>query len=66
MSDFLHETRLTCPWCGSPTEHLIDCSAGSQTLVEDCQVCCSPILIHTDCDDLTGELHGLSATRENE
>jgi hypothetical protein len=43
-----------------------DCSAGSQELVEDCMVCCSPMLIRTECDPITGALLDLTAVRENE
>jgi len=34
---------VSCPYCGEPLELLIDCSAGSQQYVEDCQVCCRPM-----------------------
>ncbi|MCG6859795.1 MAG: CPXCG motif-containing cysteine-rich protein [Chromatiaceae bacterium] len=44
----------------------LDCSAGSQTFVEDCMVCCAPIVVQLVCDPVTGELAGLSAVRENE
>lgn len=62
----LHEVTLDCPWCGAPTGVLVDCSGGSQTLVEDCEVCCSPMLVVSDCDPVTLDLVGLSAVRENE
>ena len=57
---------IDCPWCGSPTEVTLDCSAGSQQFVEDCMVCCAPILVRLDGDPLTGERTGLDARRENE
>ena len=63
----MYETAtIECPWCGSPTEVTLDCSAGSQTFVEDCMVCCAPIVVRLDCDLVTGALTGLSAVRENE
>ena len=34
-----------CPWCGVELELAIDCSAGGQEYVEDCQICCSPMLV---------------------
>lgn len=34
-----------CPACGEPLELAIDPSAGSQAYVEDCQVCCRPMLV---------------------
>jgi hypothetical protein len=36
---------------------LIDASAGSQSYIEDCEVCCQPMQITIDADD--GELHEL-------
>jgi hypothetical protein len=34
---------ITCPYCGEVMTTRLDLSAGSQTYVEDCQVCCQPI-----------------------
>ena len=63
----MYETStIDCPWCGSATEITVDCSAGSQTFVEDCMVCCAPIVVRLDCDPVTGELTALSAVREND
>lgn len=39
----LHDAE--CPWCGSPLVLEIDCSAGDQSYLEDCAVCCQPISI---------------------
>ena len=35
--------EIYCPYCGEPVELLVDCSAGPQDYVEDCQVCCRPM-----------------------
>lgn len=35
--------EVDCPYCGERIELLVDCSAGSQRYVEDCQVCCRPM-----------------------
>jgi hypothetical protein len=35
--------QIHCPYCGESLEVLVDCSAGSQHYVEDCQVCCRPM-----------------------
>lgn len=37
--------EIQCPWCGEPFTTFFDPSAGGQTYVEDCQVCCRPILM---------------------
>ena len=34
---------VQCPWCGEAFTTFFDASAGSQTYIEDCQVCCQPI-----------------------
>ncbi len=61
MTDWLHERRLHCPFCGEPISIVVDTSAGSQSYIEDCQVCCQPMQIHVDVDN--GELLGVMADR---
>lgn len=34
---------IACPYCGEPLTVALDLSAGSQSYIEDCQVCCQPI-----------------------
>jgi len=34
---------VACPYCGEVINVRLDLSAGSQSYVEDCQVCCQPI-----------------------
>ncbi|HEX2768649.1 MAG TPA: CPXCG motif-containing cysteine-rich protein [Geobacteraceae bacterium] len=36
---------FACPHCGERISMLLDLSAGSQSYVEDCEVCCNPIEI---------------------
>lgn len=33
-----------CPWCGERVEAVLDLSAGDREYVEDCPVCCRPIV----------------------
>ena len=33
---------VACPYCNEPITVRVDVSAGAQTYVEDCQVCCQP------------------------
>jgi len=33
-----------CPYCGEPVQALLDLSGGDQEYVEDCSVCCQPIV----------------------
>ncbi len=36
-------TTVQCPWCGESFVTFVDVSAGAQSYIEDCQVCCRPI-----------------------
>ena len=44
MPDLL-EARVHCPYCGEPIDILVDTSVDEQRYVEDCQVCCRPIVL---------------------
>jgi len=59
----LDEISISCPFCGEGFTTLIDRSAGNQTYIEDCQICCNPIQfdIHIDADDLQ-----VNTRRDNE
>lgn len=60
----LESASIQCPYCWETLEISVDPSVPDQEYVEDCQVCCQPILIHAWFDD-SGEL-GVSAVPENE
>lgn len=36
---------IDCPYCGESIEVMVDASAGDQRYVEDCSVCCRPMVI---------------------
>ncbi len=55
---------IGCPYCGEQIDVLVDCSAGSQQYVEDCSVCCRPIVVTAAVEE--GELVGLEARAEND
>lgn len=55
---------VTCPCCWQTIEIVVDLSAGEQEYVEDCSVCCRPMLVH--CITEGGELAALSVRAENE
>ncbi len=44
----INEKESYCPYCGENISLLIDCSIENQEYVEDCQVCCRPILINVE------------------
>lgn len=55
---------IQCPYCGESISLVVDDSAGDQRYIEDCQVCCRPIVIKVAFDeDGTARVR---ATAENE
>lgn len=56
MSDLLIEHSFTCPHCWAAISTLVDLSVPEQEYVEDCEVCCRPILIR--CSAVGGVLLG--------
>jgi hypothetical protein len=47
------EHFFTCPYCWQQISMVLDESVGSQTYVEDCEVCCKPIEVHYAIEDET-------------
>ncbi|BCG64586.1 MAG: hypothetical protein methR_P2371 [Methyloprofundus sp.] len=41
----LTERQTQCPYCGEMIDLLIDDSEPEQNYIEDCQVCCQPIIV---------------------
>jgi hypothetical protein len=59
------DAAYTCPYCGEENYIGVDPSAGShQRLVEDCPVCCSPIVFAVRVDR-EGDAIVESAERES-
>ncbi|NQD94795.1 CPXCG motif-containing cysteine-rich protein [Pseudomonas sp. CrR25] len=56
----LETQAYQCPYCGEPVEALLDLSAGDQHYIEDCPVCCRPIIfdLHTDGVDWSLDVRG--------
>lgn len=61
----IEEILVQCPYCGETFTTIVDCSAGSEEYVEDCEVCCQPILFATEVD-ADYRLSMLSLRREND
>lgn len=56
--------RLACPYCGEPIELLLDDSVAEQRYIEDCAVCCRPLVLAVTFDaDGAPQVY---ATREDE
>lgn len=53
---------VQCPYCGETLSIRLDLSAGSQSYVEDCQVCCQPIQMGLRVAE-DGSLDAVSAER---
>jgi len=62
--EFLTEQVVSCPYCGEAIEVLIDHQEAGHQYIEDCQVCCKPIIFNVAVNSL-GAL-SVSVRDENE
>ena len=60
----LSEQSVGCPYCGETISVLVDESLPEQNYIEDCEVCCRPIVFHVMVD-MDGEVL-LAVRAENE
>jgi len=60
----LAEQSISCPYCGESISVLIDDSIPEQQYVEDCQVCCRPIVIDVAVDHDGAATVGVSVENE--
>ena len=58
------EKNISCPYCGEQISILVDASVPEQRYVEDCQVCCRPIVLDVSVDTEGNVI--LGARSENE
>ena len=42
---FLKTLPTHCPYCGERIELVVDSSAGEEEYIEDCSVCCRPMVV---------------------
>jgi hypothetical protein len=56
---------VMCPYCGESQETSVDCSAGSQCYVEDCQICCQPMVFNVQVET-DGSLGAVDVRQEND
>ncbi len=45
MAHGAHVASVDCPYCGERIELVVDGSIEQQEYVEDCSVCCRPIVV---------------------
>jgi hypothetical protein len=60
----LDSAFVQCPYCGEEIEVLVDGSVDQQEYVEDCSVCCRPIVFTVAAED--GEVTFVEARGEDE
>jgi hypothetical protein len=46
----INEKNISCPYCGEQISILVDDSLPEQHYVEDCQVCCRPMVLNVSVD----------------
>lgn len=63
MSGF-DPVQISCPYCGELIDIQVDMGNTGQSYVEDCSVCCRPILISASLDE--DGAPSVSATRESD
>ena len=54
---------VLCPYCGESVELLVDATLPNQQYVEDCEVCCRPMVVTIDA---SADEPVVTATREDE
>jgi hypothetical protein len=59
----IHPETITCPYCWQSIEIALDLSVDEQRQIEDCSVCCRPIVIHYRAE--SGDLVALDVEPEN-
>lgn len=47
----LEEESVSCPYCGEPNPIALDPAQGDSEYIEDCTVCCQPILFRIIWED---------------
>lgn len=64
MNETLSNEFIGCPYCGETIEVLVEQADESYEYIEDCQVCCRPIIFHVEVS-ISGE-QTLSVHSEND
>ena len=60
----ISEKEAYCPYCGENISLLIDDTLQSQEYIEDCEVCCSPMIVNVEIN--SDEEILINTKRENE
>lgn len=62
--DTLQPATIQCPYCWESIEVLVDCSVRHQEYIEDCPVCCRPMILRVSAKN--GEVVQIEARSEDE
>ena len=62
--DDSQSAEIQCPYCGEEIEVIVDCSVGRQVYIEDCSVCCRPIVMTVVASG--GEVESVDARSEDD
>lgn len=60
----LQESQVYCPYCGEPLTILLDAGDSGVNYIEDCQVCCQPMVVSVT-EQMDGDLT-VDVRREDE
>jgi hypothetical protein len=63
MSNLIVNASITCPYCWERIGVAVDTSVPEQRYVEDCSVCCRPIVV--SCTAVEGRLIDIDAAAES-
>jgi len=65
LAGVVESRTVNCPYCGETFETGVDASGGDQEYIEDCQICCRPIVFRIT-TDTAGHLLDLETRREDD
>lgn len=60
----LDPVQIRCPYCGEQIDIQVDIVSADEDYLEDCTICCRPILLHIARDE--NGVPSVSATRESD
>jgi len=60
--EVLLPAEIVCPHCGEAFETMVDSSQRSFSTIEDCSVCCRPILLQIECEP--GEIFAVAVSAQ--
>ncbi len=64
--EMLNSLTVSCPYCSTGFDLLVDTSQGSHTQWEDCPRCCAPIQVDVAVSLHSGELEQVTLGRDDD